>query len=60
MHNLNRLIIYQLARQNLRDIIKGTRHIKRFGDLKDQIERSALSVVSNIAEGRAGKIALRF
>jgi four helix bundle protein len=51
MHNLNKLNVYQLARQNLRDIAQITRHIRPFGDIKNQIERCALSVVSNIAEG---------
>lgn len=48
---MHKLIVYQQARQNLRDIVKATAHIRQFGDIKNQIERSALSVVSNIAEG---------
>ena len=42
------LRVFQLARTNLRTI--HTLTIPRFGDLRDQIQRSALSVVSNIAE----------
>lgn len=51
MHNLNKLTVYQTARANLRDIITASKHISEFGDLKNQIQRSAISVVSNIAEG---------
>ena len=51
MHNINKLHIYTLARQNLRAIAQLTRNRRGFGDLTDQIQRAAISVISNIAEG---------
>lgn len=51
MHTLNKLKVYHQARQNLRGVIRITRRMRQFDDLKNQIERSALSVVSNIAAG---------
>ncbi len=50
MHNLQKLRVYHVARENLRTIITLTKSMRDFGDLKNQIQRSALSVVSNIAE----------
>lgn len=51
MHNINKLLVYQIARQNLRAVAKIIRRCPAIGDLRNQIERAAISVVSNIAEG---------
>ncbi len=51
MHNLQKLDVYNLARENLRAIINETKSTKDFGDIRNQIQRAALSVVSNLAEG---------
>ncbi len=63
MHNINNLRIYQKARENLRSIHQLCSKAQHFGDLRNQLERSAISVVSNIAEGTAqdsNKQCLRF
>ncbi len=63
MHNINNLRIYQKARENLRAVHQLKRRGRDFGDLANQLERSAISVVSNIAEGAAqdsNKQCLRF
>ncbi len=63
MHNINNLRIYQKARENLRAIHQLRQRGRNFGDLANQLERSAISVVSNIAEGAAqdsDKQCLRF
>lgn len=51
MHNIKKLHVYTLARENLRAIYKLRGLGAGFGDLTDQIQRAAISVVSNIAEG---------
>lgn len=51
MHNIHKLKVYNMARENLRGIITECKTMTNFGDLRNQIQRSAISVVSNIAEG---------
>lgn len=51
MHNLKRLKVYSKARENLCAIRALPITDRTFGDIKNQIERAAISVVSNIAEG---------
>ena len=51
MHNLNNLRVFKQARQNLITINKKIRSVSGFGDIRNQIQRAAISVVSNIAEG---------
>ena len=51
MHNINNLRVFQQARDNLKSINEMVQSVKRYGDLRNQIERAAISVVSNIAEG---------
>ncbi|NRA39302.1 MAG: four helix bundle protein [Planctomycetes bacterium] len=63
MHNLNKLHIYQLARQNMKDLITITGQTTNIGDIHNQMQRAAISVVSNIAEGsgqRTNKQFLQF
>ena len=49
MHNLSQLHVYSLSR----DILRGIHQLRipEFGDLQSQIQRAAISIVSNIAEG---------
>jgi four helix bundle protein len=51
MHNINNLRVFKQARKNLRTITEILNLAKNFGDLRNQIQRAAISVVSNIAEG---------
>lgn len=51
MHSLNNLTVYTKARENLRGVNALRITQCSFGDIKNQIERAAISVVSNIAEG---------
>jgi four helix bundle protein len=51
MARFHSLIVYNLARENLRDIAHITTRMHGFGDLVNQMRRSAISVVSNICEG---------
>ena len=51
MAGFHNLIIYQLARHNLRDVAAITASTQGFGDLTNQMRRAAISVVSNICEG---------
>ena len=51
MAYFHKLTVYQLARENLRDVAVTTRGIVGFGDLSNQLRRAAISVVSNISEG---------
>lgn len=51
MHNLNNLHIYHLARKNIIDLIKVIASTRNIGDLHNQMQRAAISVVLNIAEG---------
>ena len=63
MHNIKQLNVYSKARENLRAIRKLGIPLNKFGDVKNQIERAAISVVSNIAEGAGSnspKQCLRF
>lgn len=53
MHNINKLRVFQLARENLKAISQQLERVKNFGDIRNQIQRAAISVVSNIAEGAA-------
>jgi len=53
MARYHQLVIYTLARENLRDIAEITRTMTGFGDLSNQMRRAAISVVSNISEGAA-------
>lgn len=63
MHNIRQLSVYSKARENLREVCKLGIRANAFGDIKNQIERAAISVVSNIAEGAGSaspKQCLRF
>jgi four helix bundle protein len=51
MARFHQLTIYQLARENLRDVARITSVQRGFGDLANQMRRAAISVVSNIGEG---------
>jgi four helix bundle protein len=50
MANFHRLQVYHLGQQQLRDIAVVSDGV-RFGDLANQLRRSAISVVSNLVEG---------
>lgn len=51
MSNFTQLRVYNEARKNIATIADICEHTQGFGDLKNQIKRSAISVASNIAEG---------
>ncbi len=51
MHNIHNLRVFKQARENLKRISQELQSIKSYGDIKNQIQRAAISVVSNIAEG---------
>lgn len=51
MHNIKRLKVYALAREILRGVHEIRGAGRGFGDLTDQMQRAAISIVSNIAEG---------
>lgn len=51
MHDINKLRVFQQARKNLVSISEVLRSIQNFGDIRNQIQRASISVVSNIAEG---------
>ena len=53
MHNINKLHVFQMARENLKAISRKIAYTRNFGDIRNQIQRAAISVVSNIAEGAA-------
>ena len=50
MANFHKLQIYHLGQQQLRDVAVASDGVK-FGDLANQLRRSAISVVSNLVEG---------
>ena len=51
MTHFTNLKVFQQARQNLKAVSRLKVHHKTFGDIQNQIQRAAISVVSNIAEG---------
>ena len=51
MHNIHNLRVFKQARENLKSVSRELHRIKSYGDLRNQIQRAAISVVSNIAEG---------
>jgi four helix bundle protein len=51
MTHFTKMRVFTQARQNLRYISRLKIHHKTFGDIQNQIQRAAISVVSNIAEG---------
>ena len=51
MHNIHNLRVFKQARENLKSVSRELHSIKSYGDLRNQIQRAAISVVSNIAEG---------
>ena len=51
MHNIHNLRVFKKARENLKLVSRELHSIKSYGDLRNQIQRAAISVVSNIAEG---------
>ncbi len=51
MARFHHLIVYQLARENTRDVNIITQSAKGFGDICNQMRRAAISVQSAIAEG---------
>lgn len=60
MHNITELRVFQQARHNLQQINQLCKGTKRYGDIQNQIERAAISVVSNIAEGAGSGTAKQF
>ena len=51
MHNIHKLRVFKQARENLKTISTVLKTVNNFGDLRNQIQRAAISVVSNIAQG---------
>ena len=51
MHNIHSLRVFQQARSNIQSLARIA--VPFFGDLHNQMQRAAISVVSNIAEGAA-------
>lgn len=51
MTHFTNLRVFRQARQNLKAVSRLTVHHNTFGDVQNQIQRAAISVVSNIAEG---------
>ena len=51
MKQLHELRVFNQARENLRAISSLLKSVDDFGDIKNQVQRAAISVVSNIAEG---------
>ena len=49
MHNIHKLRVFKQARENLKTISAVLKTVNNFGDLRNQIQRAAISVVSNIA-----------
>ena len=50
MTQFTKLRVFEQARENMRKIAGMRKDIPDFGDLRNQIERSSISVLSNIAE----------
>jgi len=53
MARYHSLTIYQIARENLRDIAQLISATRGSGDLGNQMRRASISTVSNICEGAA-------
>ena len=51
MARFTRLDVFHQARLLLRMVASATRDMRAIGDLNSQLQRAAISVVSNIAEG---------
>ena len=62
MAKFTNLRVWQQARELLRIVSRATSDMRAEGDLKSQMRRAAISVVSNIAEGaeRSDREFLRF
>ena len=63
MTQYNELRVFKEARRNIRHISMLCKDVQGFGDLLNQLKRSAVSVASNIAEGigdSSGKQVFRF
>lgn len=60
MHDFTKLRVFTEARKNLKAITHLLQHNKTIGDLRDQMQRAAISVVSNIAEGAGSGSAKQF